>query len=76
MITFRRFYAIVLLEAAKEKEPKVTYGIGYIQKAEEENHHPHVDSDSNPYRYHYRRARRNIRTYGATTVHYSYKKAS
>jgi hypothetical protein len=54
----------------------VTYGIGYIQKAEEENHHPHVDSDTNPYRYHYRRARRNIRTYGATTVHYSYKKAS
>jgi hypothetical protein len=82
LITFRRFYAIVLLEAAKEKELKVTYGIGYIQKAEEEeeeeeeNHHPHVDSDTNLYRYHYKRARRNIRTYGATTVHYSYKKAS
>jgi hypothetical protein len=54
----------------------VTYGIEKIQKAEEENYYPHVDSDTNPYRYHYKRAQRVIRTYGATMVHYSYKKAS
>ena len=54
----------------------MTYGIEKIQKAEEENYYPHVYSDTNLHRYHHKRGRRIIRAYGATTVHYSYKKAS
>lgn len=53
----------------------MTYEIGHIQKVDEENYHLHVDSDTNLKRYRYKRER-HIRTYGATTVHYSYKKAS
>jgi hypothetical protein len=55
----------------------VIYDIENIQKAEEENYYSHVDSNTNLHCYHYKRGRRIIiRTYGATTVHYSYKKAS
>ena len=50
--------------------------IEYIQAAKEEDYYPLVDSDTDPYRYHYKRGQRTVRTYGATTVHYSYKKAS
>jgi hypothetical protein len=59
-----------------KQEPRVTYHIGYAQEAKEEVHYPLVDSIPDPYRCHYKREQRIIRAYGATTVHYSYKKAS
>ena len=52
------------------------YHIEYIQAAKEEGYYPLVDSNPDPYRYHYMRGQRITRAYGATTVHYSYKKAS
>jgi hypothetical protein len=65
------------LRSGKEKqEPIVTYHIGYTQEAKEEGYYPLVDSNTDPYRYHYKRGQRIIRAYGTTTVHYSYKKAS
>jgi hypothetical protein len=77
LITFWRFCAIVLLEAVKRKqEPKVSDHIAYTQAAKEEDYYPLVCSNTGPYRYHYKRGARIVRTYGATTVHYSYKKAS
>ena len=50
--------------------------IAYTQAAKEEDYYPLVCSNTGPYRYHYKRGARIVRTYGATTVHYSYKKAS
>ena len=52
------------------------YHFEYIQAAKEEGCYPLVDSNTDPCRYHYKRGQRIIRAYGATTVHYSYKKAS
>ena len=52
------------------------YYIKYIQAAKEEGYYPLVDSNTDPYRYHCKRGQRIISTYGASTVHYSYKKAS
>ena len=52
------------------------YHVEYTQAAKEEGHYPLVDSNTDPYRYHNKRGQHIIRTYGATTVHYSYKKAS
>jgi hypothetical protein len=54
----------------------VIYHIEYIQAAKEEGYYPLLDSNTDPYHYHYKRGQRIIRIYGATTVHYSYKKAS
>ena len=54
----------------------MTYHIGHIQTAKEEGYHSLVSSDPDLYRYHYERGQRITRTYGAATVHYSYKKAS
>jgi hypothetical protein len=65
------------LRSGKEKqEPKVIYHFEYIQAAKEVGYYPLVDSNTDPCRYHYKRGQRIIRAYGATTVHYSYKKAS
>ena len=50
--------------------------IAYTQAAKEVDYYPLVGSNTDPYRYHYKRGPRTVRTYGATTVHYSYKKAS
>ena len=54
----------------------MTYHIGYTQAVKKESYHLVVDSDTHLYRYHYESGRRITRTYGATTVHYSYKKVS
>jgi hypothetical protein len=54
----------------------VTYHFGNTQAAKQKGYHPLVGSDIELYRYHYRHGRRITRTYGATTIHYSYKKAS
>ena len=50
--------------------------IEYRQAAKEEDYYPLVGSNTDPYRYRSKRGPRTVRTYGATTVHYSYKKAS
>ncbi len=55
----------------------MSYHIGNTQAAKQKGHYPLVASDTTDlYRYHYKRVRRITRIYGATTVHYSYKKAS
>ena len=65
------------LRSGKEKqEPKVSDHIEYRQTAKEEDYYPLVGSNTDPYRYRSKRGPRTVRTYGATTVHYSYKKAS
>ncbi len=65
------------LRSGKEKqEPKVSYHIECIQVAKEEDYYPLVGSNTDPYRYHHKRGPRTVRIYGATTVHYSYKKSS
>jgi hypothetical protein len=54
----------------------VTYHIGNTQAAKRKGYHFLVGSGIELYRYHNERGRRITRTYGATTIHYSYKKAS
>ena len=54
----------------------MTYRIGSIQAVKEEGYHPLAGSDTNMHRYRNERGQRLTRTYGATTIHYSFKKAS
>ena len=54
----------------------MTYYIGSIQAVKEEGYHTLAGSDNNMRRYHNEREQRITRTYGATTIHYSFKKAS
>ena len=55
----------------------MTYCIGNPQAAAQKGYYTLVGSDLiDLYRYHYERGWRITRTYGATTIHYSYKEAS
>jgi hypothetical protein len=55
----------------------MTYRIGNPQAAKQKGYYPLVGSDTiYLYGYHNERGRRITRTYGATTIHYSYKEAS
>ncbi len=55
----------------------MSYHIANTQAVKQKDYYPLVRSDTTRLsRYHYGRGRRITRTYGATTIHYSYKKAS